>query len=476
MCKIKNSLFAMLLMIIFSGIANAQWLSSDIYDQPLKEVLDQIEERYNVQLIYEERHVVDRIVLRAPWRLFIEVEPTLDNVLRPLDMRWSKVRDGVYEIKRWDYFRKPFEEGEKHVKALLEAYPDLASWEIRKAELRAHMMEEKGLVGLKKGSLNPIVSPVRRFDGYTVQNIALEILPGVWVSGSLYKPTRYRGRIPVFLSPHGHFSAGSSGSDDDHGRYRPDQQYRCAMLARMGVAVFSYDKFGNWGDSRLAFNAQVHRSDLGLSMQTWQSIRILDYLSEQPWADMTRVGVTGASGGGSQVMFIAALDDRITLSVPVVMMASHFFGGCPCESGLPIHFPKNGLPSNNAEIAAMAAPMPQLLISVGGDWTRTTPEIEYPYIKQIYGYFGKADNLENVHLTNEGHDYGISKRVALYDFVARRFGLNATSAQNRDGVWDESKVTIETADALKVFPDGQLPAHAIRGEQALRELLEKHRE
>ena len=457
--------------------AHAQWLNTDIYDMPLQQVLGQIEQRYNVQLRYEERHVRGHTVLRAPWRFYADVESTLDNVLRPLDMRWEKTREGVYRIQRWDYFRKPFAEGKAHLNELLAAYPNLESWKTRRDKLRTHILKTQGLTGLTKGPLNPIVSDRREFDGYTVQNIALETLPGVWVSGSLYKPANYEGKIPIFLSPHGHFQ---SGADlNERGRYRPDQQYRCAMLARLGVAVFSYDKFA-WSESTLAFSMQRdHRSDLGLIMQTWQSICILDYLCSQTWADTTRVGATGASGGASQVMLIAALDDRITLSVPVVMTASHFFGGCPCESGLPIHFPdglsSNTLPSNNAEIAAMAAPMPQLLISVGNDWTETTPDIELPYLKQIYGYYGKEDAVENVHLTNEGHDYGISKRNALYEFVARNFGLDAARIKDSDGHWDESRVRIESAEAMLVFPDGTLPEHAVRDSASLRELLNLRR-
>ena len=451
----------------------AQWLSSDIYDRPLKQVLDQIEQRYGVQLVYDERRVRDRTVLRAPWRFYSDVETTLDNVLRPLDMIWEKKRDGMYEIKRWDYHLRPPAEGAAHLKELLAAYPDRKTWETRKADLRDHLMKAQGLVGLKKSPLNPIVSAKRQHDGYTVENIALEVLPGVWVCGSLYKPANYSGKIPVFLSPHGHFS---SDNDNERGRYRPDMQFRCAMLARMGVAVFSYDNFA-WSESTLAFSMQQdHRSDLGLTMQTWQSIRVLDYLLEQPWTDKTRVGVTGASGGGTQTMLIAALDDRITLSVPAVMMSSYHFGGCPCESGLPIHFPEKGLPSTNVEIAAMVAPRPQLVISVGTDWTAHTPEIELPYLQQIYGFYGKAEEIENAHFPREEHDYGISKRKALYDFVARKFGLNSAAVKDATGAWDESKVTIEPAEAMKVFTDGKLPPHAVKGSQKLRELLKTHRE
>lgn len=454
----------------------AQWLDSDIYDRPLKEVLQQVEERYGIELRYEEKNVKGKIVRSAPWRFYDDAEATLDNILRPLDMRWTAKKPGLYEIKKWEYFRKPADEGAKHLARLLARYPSREDFEARKQRIRTHILATLGLDSLKKCDLAPVRSNLRRYDGYTVENIALEVLPGVWVSGSLYLPARVRGRIPAMLSPHGHFYDKTDTSiPDQRGRYRPDQQIRCAMLARMGVAVFSYDMWA-WGESAIAFSLKDHRSDLGLVMQTWQSIRALDFLCAQPWVDTTRIGVTGASGGGTQTMVIAAIDDRITLSVPVVMLSSHFFGGCPCESGLPIHILPGEEPTCNAELGALAAPRPQLAISDGNDWTSTLPEIEYPYLQRIYDLYGARDRVRNVHLASEKHDYGPGKRRAMYDFVAEQFGLRTEGLRNADGTYREEIVTVEHAPQMYVFgPERRLPDHAVRGSKALRRLLREYR-
>ena len=455
---------------------DAQWLDSDIYDQPLKEVLQQVGDRYGVTLRYEDKNVRKRIVKYAAWRMYDDVEATLDNILRPLDMRWNKRSDGSYEIKKWEYFRKPYAEGAKHLERLLVKYPTREDVEARKLRIRAHIYSTLGLTGLKKCPLNPIKSNLRRYDGYTVENMALEILPGVWVSGSLYMPAKSDGQLPLMLSPHGHFYNKEDHSiPNERGRYRPEQQIRCAMLAQMGVAVFSYDMWA-WGESEIAFRLKDHRSDLGLTMQTWQSIRILDYFCAQQWVDTTRVGVTGASGGGTQVMIIAALDERITLSVPVAMLSSHFFGGCPCESGLPIHILPGELMSNNAELGALVAPRPQLVISDGNDWTQTVPEIEFPYLQAIYDLYGARNRVCNVHLKSDHHDYGVNKRRALYDFVAKEFCLSTKGLRSSDGTYAEERVVIEPAEAMYLFGvERKLPSHAVMGSSKLRKLLAEYR-
>ena len=178
------------------------------------------------------------------------------------------------------------------------------------------------------------------------------------------------------LSPHGHFYNKIDKSiPNERGRYRDDQQKRCAMLAKMGVYVFSYDMFA-WGESNYQVPLKDHRSGLALTMQTWNAMRVVDFLLSMKEIDPERIGITGASGGGTQTFIAAALDERITLSVPTVMVSAHFFGGCPCESGLPIHQLENGIQTNNAEISAIFAPKPQLVISDGNDWTQTVPQSE----------------------------------------------------------------------------------------------------
>ncbi|MEN8229145.1 MAG: prolyl oligopeptidase family serine peptidase [Bacteroidota bacterium] len=279
-------------------------------------------------------------------------------------------------------------------------------------------------------------------DGYRVENLALEVKPGYTIHGNLYMPSEIQGELAGILCPHGHFY-----DPDNYGRFRPGMQYRCASLARMGAAVFAWDMLGMGED--VAHNHDVAKT---LKMQTYNSMRVLDYLSSLDFVDGDRIGVTGASGGGTQTFLLAAVDDRVSVSVPAVMVSAHFFGGCVGESGMPVH-KKGDFETNNVEIAASIAPKPLMLISIGTDWTKNVPVVEFPYIQHIYEMFDAGDQVDNAHFPEEKHDYGISKRKALYPFLAKHLDLNYSCILDDGGNVTEDFVTLLDTTQLKVFPE-----------------------
>jgi hypothetical protein len=466
----------LILMSAFGCISlKSQTYDFSVYNAPLSEVLGNVQHRYDVKIEYSETIVRDKVVTYAPWKFYSSLDETLAHILYPLNLTWTVDEKGVCHVKPWQYFNRTDEEGKKALDALLASYPTLNDWQARKAALRNNIISVTGIDKFPRpDKINTVRSNFRKYGRYTVENIAIEILDGVWVCGSLYMPAKYKSRIPIYLCTHGH---AENQIINERGRYRPMQQYRCAELAMMGVACYSYDMWA-WGESTLCYDHKDHASDLGLIMQTWQSTRILDYFCQQPWVDVDRVGVSGESGGGTQTMIITAIDDRVKLSVPVVMLSSHFWGGCACESGLPIHSFKDGsLMSNNAEIGAMCAPRPLLVISDGADWTSSVPAIEYPYLKKVFALYDAQSNVENAHFENEQHDYGPSKRFAMYDFTAKHWGIDNSKFRKDDGTYDESKVVIEPAEEMFVFgKDGsQLPKNAIKGSDNLRKLLSQYK-
>lgn len=355
------------------------------------------------------------------------------------------------------------------------AFAQRSAWERNAAHLRTRIQEGAGLTPWpRRTPLNPIVKARRTYDGYTVENVAFESVPGYFVTGNLYRPTATRSTYPVVLATHGHSRRIEKPEDyDQHARFGPSMQARAGTLARMGAIVFAVDMVG-YGDSIALVGQDAHRAPFTMTLQLWNNMRALDFLLSLERVDPSRVAVNGESGGGTQAFVLAAMDPRVTVSAPVVMVSAHFFGGCACESGVPIHRGSDHFASNPM-IAALAAPRPQLLVSVGGDWTLNTPQVEYPFLQHIYGLYGSTGRVSNVHLPEEKHDFGPSKRAASYRFLADHLGLDARAAFDAQGNLDESKVTIEKAGPLHVFNDANpIPAHALREiakvEAALRSL------
>lgn len=452
----------MALILASPLFCNAQQ-PEDVYRKPLKAVLVNVEEIFHVKLSYDDKLVQNLYVDYATWRFSSELSSTLSNILGPLGLGYREQGNNNYYITTYEYYRRTEEEGRRHLNELLKYYTDAAGFTERKKELKKCILKTLGIERPdKKTALNPIITSKLILDGYTVKNAAFESFPGYFVTGTLYTPGKGKGLFPVILSPHGHFYGDSSGRDGA-GRYRSDMQYRCAALAKMGAIVFNYDMY-SWGEStEQTGNSSFHETSFSLAIQTWNSIRGLDFLLSLPNADKTRVGVTGASGGGTQAILVSALDGRVTASVPVVMVSSCFYGGCPCESGLPIHDVCNHHKTNNTEIAAMFAPLPQLIISDGSDWTKSVPETDYPYLKKVYGFYGKESNIENVHLPNDQHDYGYTKRVPMYKFFAKIFGLNLKAVTGKDGNIDEHGCTMQKSIDMLVFGKGAgLPPNALR--------------
>ena len=420
-------------LLLFGMTAGAQTYETK-FTRPLSDVLGDVSKRFGVKLKYN----VDTTGLKLAYADFrvrpYSLEETLNNILAPFDFKAVKQNDKLYKIKPYEYPRRQAEDGMKLVPYLSSLYADKAAWEARKdtlrKEVRARLGIDKLLAVCSKDA--PEYGKIRKFDGYTVQNFRLKTANGHTVCGSIYAP-KGKGRHPLIICPNGHFS---------NGRYGTVQQQRLATLARMGAICVDYDLWG-WGESADEVGSKAHQTPEAHVMQALNGIRILDWMIQRKDVDKTRVGVNGGSGGGTQSVLLSVLDDRYTACCPVVSVSSWFDGGCPCESGMPIQLAGGG--TCNAELAAMFAPKPMMLVSDGGDWTSTTPELEYPYIKRIYGFYGAADKVMNVHLPKERHDFGPNKRNAVYKFFIETFKLDASKL-------DEDKVVIEEENALRFTP------------------------
>ena len=420
--------------LLLVGITAGAQRYEDKFTRPLGDVLNDVSKRFNVKLKYN----VDTTGLKLAYADFrirpYSIEETLNNILAPFDFKPVKQNDRYYKIKPYEYPRRQAEDGVKLINWLSSLYNDRSSWEARKDSLRREARQLLGIDQLLSlcAQEAPRYTKIRKFDGYSVQNFCLKTVNGHTVCGSIYAPLS-KGKHPLIICPNGHFT---------NGRYGTVQQQRLGTLARMGAVCVDYDLWG-WGESADEVGKEAHQTAEAHVMQALNGIRILDWMIQRKDVDTQRVGVNGGSGGGTQTVLLTVLDDRYTAANPVVSMSSWFDGGCPCESGMPIQLAGGG--TCNAELAAMFAPRPMMVVSDGGDWTSTTPEVEFPYLQRIYGFYNAQDKVSNIHLPKERHDFGPNKRNAVYRFFIDTFGLDESKL-------DESKVTIEPEEALKARP------------------------
>ncbi|MCD6338482.1 MAG: acetylxylan esterase, partial [Verrucomicrobia bacterium] len=337
---------------------------------------------------------------------------------------------------------------------------DAEAWRRRAEALRRRLRIVLGLWPTpSRASLRPRIYGLRDMGDYTVQKVYFESLPGFYVTGNLYRPARGLPPRPAVLCPHGHWANGrfhdmgeaavrkavEEGAEKFLEGGRNPIQARCVHLARMGFVVFSYDMIGyadsvqipaavahrfakqrpemndpeNWG----FFSPQAemrYQSIMGL--QTLDSFRSLDFLCELPDVDPGRIGVTGASGGGTQTFILCAVDPRPAAAFPAVMVSTAMQGGCTCENACGLR-----IGTGNVEIAALFAPKP-LGMTCANDWTREMPVKGFPQLKRLYALLGAPEKTALFPFLQFGHNYNAQSRAAMYEWM-RRFlmpGLQAT--------------------------------------------------
>ncbi len=329
-----------------------------------------------------------------------------------------------------------------------------AVWDERAQEVRKRLRVSLGLwPELPKTPLNSVIHGRIDKDDYTVEKVYFESVPGFYVSGNLYRPKGRTGRLPAVLNPHGHWANGRFYDDaagikreivqgaerfEDSGR--SPLQARCVQLARMGCVAFFYDMIGyadsqqisqelahgfskqrpemntteNWG----LFSPQAEaRLQSVMGLQTWSSIRALDFLSSLPDVDPNRIGVTGASGGGTQTFILCALDPRPTVAFPAVMVSTAMQGGCTCENASLLR-----IGTGNVEIAGLFAPKP-LGMTAADDWTKEMAAKGFPELKQLYQMLGVPDQVLLKPLIHFGHNYNQVSRSAMYAWMNKQLKL-----------------------------------------------------
>ncbi len=200
-----------------------------------------------------------------------------------------------------------------------------SEWMKRQAVVKEKLME---LVGPfpEKTPLNPKITGTIKREGYRIDKIVYESMPGFYVTGCLYVPDGIKGKAPAILNVIGH---------NQEAFRAPLYQVVIYNLVKKGMIVLAIDPPGQ-GEHVQYFDPKINLSSIGYTVIEhcyfgnqcflsgssaaryfiWDGIRAIDYLVSRKDVDPERIGVTGFSGGGTVTSYISAFDDRVKVSVP----------------------------------------------------------------------------------------------------------------------------------------------------------------
>jgi dienelactone hydrolase len=350
-------------------------------------------------------------------------------------------------------------------------------WEVRRQEVREQILVANGLWPMpERAPLRPVMHGKIERDGYTIEKVYFATYPGHYVSGNLYRPTGKTGKLPGVLAPHGHSTNGrftegglataeadvKKGADKTIEAARYYIQARCAQLARMGCVVFNYDMVG-YADSQMIrhrtgfmdADAELRLQSL-MGLQTFNSIRSLDFLLGLPDVDPNRIGVTGESGGGTQTMLLCAIDDRPTVAFPAVMVSTAMQGGCQCENCSYLR-----VNTGNIEFAGLFAPKP-MGMSAANDWTVDIETRGLPELKALYKLYGAEDRVMAKGLPQFGHNYNQVSRELMYNWFNQHLHLGLAEPVEEKPFTPVSPAELSVFDAEHPVPRDAAGAERLR--------------
>jgi dienelactone hydrolase len=334
-------------------------------------------------------------------------------------------------------------------------------WAARSNKIRHALKVSAGLFPEPdRTPLNPVIHGRIDRGDFTVEKVYFETRPGYLLTGSLYRPKNAKGKGPGVLCPHGHwnearfFDAGEGnakqlikdGAEANVESARNHIQSRCVGLARLGCTVLQYDMIGYCDNDQISYElghrfskqrkrmiseknwglyspqAESHLQSI-MMLQTWNSMRAIDFLQSLPEVDPNRIAVTGASGGGTQTFAISALDPRVSVSMPAVMVSTAMQGGCTCENSTLMR-----VDNGNIAFAALFAPKP-LGLTAANDWTKEMSTKGFPELEKTYAMLGVPDKVMLHDRTEFGHNYNLPSRQAMYRWFNNHLGLGVKNPE-----------------------------------------------
>jgi len=300
-------------------------------------------------------------------------------------------------------------------------------------ELRQKLLEMIGGLPVAKTDLHPVIVGKISMDGYSIEKLVFQSLPGLYVTALVYVPNDHASKHPAVLVPAGHAADGKF-----------HYQALCQRLVVRGYVVISWDPIGQ-GERSQFWDQKAQKSRYNLicgehavmgnlaylaganlaRWEIWDGIRAVDYLLTRPEVDGERISITGTSGGGTQTALIAALDPRIKLAVPScyitalpMRMSNRIFADPDSDPEQDLF----GMISNGVDhpgLVLLMYPRPVMVAAAVLDFvpiegTRKT----YRELQKLYARFGHGDRIALVE-GYHSHQYSPENQQAALDFLDR---------------------------------------------------------
>lgn len=285
------------------------------------------------------------------------------------------------------------------------------NWPAAQAKMRGELQHMLGLDPWPaRGALNPKVTGTVQGDGYLIEKLHFESLPGVYVTANLYRPTTVTERLPTILYVCGHshvvengVSMGNKTDYQHHGIWFARHGYVCMAIDTIQLGEISGFHHGTYNLNRWWWPSRGYTP---AGVEAWNSMRALDYLETRPEVDKSRFGITGISGGGAYSWWTAALDERIKVAVPtagIATLKNHVLDGS-VEGHCDCMFMVNTYRWDFDRVAALLAPRPLLIANTDKDTIFPLDGVVEIYNKAraLYRTLGKEENI-GLHIAEGPH-------------------------------------------------------------------------
>ena len=289
-------------------------------------------------------------------------------------------------------------------------------------------------------------------EGYRIEKLYYESLPGLYVPANLYIPDNITEPVPGVL-----YLCGHSRTQKVHYQAHPRKFAELGFVCLIVETIQYGEVWGeHWGCYARGWFNWYSRGYTPAGVEVWNGMRGLDLMSELPEVNAEKLGITGISGGGAISWFLAAADPRIAVVAPVCgnstletqVSTRTLDGHCDCMMMI------NTYGRDFQDIGALIAPRPLFIAQADRDGLNTIESSYrvYQELRDFYRLFGAEDNIDFI-ATPGGHSYHKNSRQEIFSFFMKHL-MGREVSPDEAGDVDESPRAMLDEETLQVYHEG----------------------